>query len=253
MPRLLVLTLALILGHLVLITPTLATAVTAYADMAGSSFLFQNMEEDTLTAGDPAPIFGAPTVVGDALLFSPGSYISTATGAGGWDETKGVFVLDIISKDKDAIAVERLLLNEIGDYSLTGVGTATTEASAFASFSIVINEINLNGALVATAIATNVNDTIMFSTPTQAGGWSLTLDSDIQSLVDSMYVGDDVFATEVSIEWNNDLATHSEDGTTALIQKKLGLPAVTVTVIPEPSAGLLIGLGLIGLARKSRG
>jgi len=242
---------SLTLGLTAFLAASSASALTTYSDMTGTSFFFQNMEEETLTAGDPDPIFGGPTVVGDALLFQPTNFTSTGTG-GTSDDTMGVFSLDVVSIDKDQTAIERLLLTEIGDYSLTGVGTAATNASAFAMFSIIIEEVSLNGSLVATSINTDVSDSISFDTPTQGAAWSLSLDADIQSVVDALYVGDQAFATAVSIVWNNDLATESELGTTSMIQKKLGVPAVTVSVIPEPSVGLLVGLGLLGLARRPR-
>lgn len=227
-----------------------ASATTFYADQTGASFFFQNMQEDTTTAGDPEPIFGAPTVSGDTLIFTPTAFASNASG-GASDQTNGTFRVDIVSQDNTSIAIEELLVTELGDYSLTGAGTSGTTASALAGAFLVINEVNVAGSIIATALATSVTDFVSFDTPTQAGGWTLSLYADISAFLDPFY-SDDVFATSVSVVWNNDLATNSELGTTAQIQKKIGLPAVTMEVIPEPGTGLLVGMGLLGMALRRR-
>lgn len=250
---------SLTLGLAILFPSTAAFALTAYPDDVGTSFLFQNMEEATNTAGDPDPIFGAPLVVGDALVFTPTSFISTAT-AGSGDQTAGTFKFDIVSSDKDSIAVESLILQELGDFSLTGVGGVGTNASALAGVFIVVTEVNIGGViqapgvldLLALNVLTQGTDFVSFDTTIQADDWSLLVNIDVQSALDSIYGVDGAFATEVSVVWNNDLTTNSQANSTSLIQKKIGVPAVTIEVIPEPSVALLVGLGLLGLSNRRR-
>lgn len=229
---------------------TQASALTNYADAMGTSFNFTNMSEDTTTAGDPDPIFGAPTIVGDALIFSPTGFASNASG-GASDQTNGTFTLNISSKDKDLIAVEQVNLTELGDFSLGGAGTAGTDASALAGLFVTVTEINLNGALTIAVLPTSVTDFVNFNTPVQAGDWTLSANIDVTTLVQAAF-GANAFATEVIVTWNNDLATNSEVGTTSQIQKKIGIPSVTVTVIPEPGTALLVGLGLTALGARRR-
>jgi len=239
---------AFALALLVFSGATGAAALTTHPDQAGTSYFFENLVEDTTTAGDPTPIFGAPTVAGDNLIWTPPSFASNATG-GSSDQTNGTFAFDIVSKNKNSIAIKNVILTELGDYSLTGVGTAATDATALAGIFIVITEYNLGGNLVSTALALSDTDAVNFNTPFQAGGWNLGLSVDVQGYLD-LFFGGDAYATMVEVVWNNDLATNSELGTTSQIQKKVGIPAITVSVIPEPGTAILMGLGLAALGAR---
>lgn len=241
---------------LLLLVPTFALASTAqavvnYADLSGTAFDFTNMSETTTSAGDPEPLWGTPSVAGNTLIFTPGAFISTA-GGGSVDQTNSTFEVTITSQDPDNIAIDQLIVNELGDYSLTGVGTAATSASVLAGAGLVVTQVNVGGSIVPTAIGGFASDFVNFDTPTQAGGWTATINADIKALVDAVYGPGQAFATQVAVVWDNNLSTTSEAGTNALIQKKIGLPAVTMEVIPEPGTALLLGLGLAGLARGGR-
>lgn len=244
--------LAVALGFVGLtVDPESASATVNYGDLSGSSFDFTNMAETTTSAGDAEPLWGAPSVAGNTLIFTPGAFTSTA-GGGSVDQTNSTFVLDIISQNKDSVGIDALIVNELGDYALTGAGTNGTSASVLAGAGLVITEVNLGGSLVASAIPGFASDFVSFDTPTQGGEWTATINANIQAIVDSIYGVDQAFATAVSVVWDNNLSTTSESGTNALIQKKIGLPAVTMQVVPEPGTGLLFALGLAGLAFATR-
>jgi len=229
-----------------------AQALVAYPDAAGTSFNFLNMQENTTSAGDPEPLFDAPTVVGDNLLFTPSGFISQAAG-GATDQTNATFEFDIESIDPFATAIEQILVTEVGDYFLTGSGTASTTASAGTGAGLIIRELNIDGVLTAGIwlLPGLVTDFVQFDTPAASGGWSLSLDVDVQGFVDTLGLTN-AYATKASVTWNNDLATTSETNSTSLIQKKIGVPAVTMEVIPEPTTGLLVGIGLVAMAQARR-
>ena len=235
---------------LALLVASTADATVSYSDLTGTSFSFINMTETTNTAGDPEPLWEAPSVSGDNLIFTPSSFISTANG-GAVDQTSSTFGLTIVSNDKSTIGINQLIVNEIGDYLLSGSGGATTSASVLAGAGLIVTEVNVGGVLTPTAIAAFASDTFSVNTPQPGGGWSLSINADIQALVAAQF-GAEAFATVVGVNWNNDLATASESTSTALIQKKIGVPSVTMTVVPEPGTALLFGLGLIGLATRRR-
>ncbi len=227
----------------------LASATEVYSDLSGSAFDFTDMQETTTSAGDIEPLWGTPSVAGNTLIFTPGAFISTA-GGGSVDQTNSTFELSIISKDKSTISIDALIVNEFGDYALTGGGTNATTASVLAGAGIVIREVNFGGSLIASAIPGFASDFVAFDTAVQGGEWTATINADIQGLVDLVFGVGVAFATEVDVVWDNNLSTTSEEGTNALIQKKIGLPSVTMEVVPEPGTGLLLGLGLMALGLR---
>lgn len=228
-----------------------ASAIVFYSDMSGSAFDFTSMSEETTSAGDAEPLWGAPTVVGNTLVFTPTGYTSSA-GNGTSDTTSSSFNLSISSQDPFTMGVNRLMVNEIGDYSLTGVGTSATSASVLASASLVISEVNVGGVIQASALGGAASDLVEFDTPTQGADWTASLDVDVQAIVDAAFGVGVAYATRIDVIWDNALDTTSESGTNSFIQKKVGLPAVTMQVIPEPGAAVLLGIGLLALARRDR-
>jgi hypothetical protein len=58
-------------------------------------------------------------------------------------------------------------------------------------------------------------------------------------------------ATLVRISLANTLTAFAESGAAARIEKK-DIDGLAITVVPEPGAALLMGLGLFGLAASSR-
>lgn len=244
-------------GHIVAVLialcwATSASAVTTYPDFVGFGMSVTGLQEETTTPGDPAPIFGLPTIAGTNFVWSPINFTSTSVD-GVSDQTAGTFQGEVELLNKNLNFVDKIMLTEVGDYQLTGVGTAATSASVLAGLAITVLEVNNGGSITPTAIPLIGDFNFSWDTPNKAGSWLGTVNVDVQGGVDLFYGAGNAFATKFSFNFNNDLATTSELGTTSLIQKKTAVESVTLSIIPEPATAAMVGIGLFALgARRKR-
>ena len=238
--------LGLVLGATVLVVGLRAqpSSAASYGDFLGTNIDFLDVNETTASAGDPDGLFGAPVLLGDQLLFFPNTFSASATG-GGSDITSALLQATLTSKNDTFI--EQILLEEFGSTDLSGLGTGSTNASvSMSGFLTVLAD--SNGAIAPTVIpfqAVFAQDTFELPGDLGFGQWSGSLMIDVAAVVPN--------ATSAILQLNNTLDVNTEGGTTGLIQKfVLDGPAVTLTVIPEPSSGLLVLMGLLGLGHRSR-
>jgi hypothetical protein len=241
----------LLLCSILLLLAGPAAALTAYPDVSSGGLDFTGLQEETNSAGDPNPIYGAPLVVGTNLVFSPTNFTSQAQN-GSTDITAATFQGMIEVQDKNVSALEKMMLTELGDYSLTGAGSAATSVSVLAGLAVTVLEVNQGGTLSPTALATIDSFFIEHNTPAQGGSWSDTATVDIQAYLDLIYGPGAAFATKLRFTFDNDLNTTSETGTTAFIQKKTGINSITLQTVPEPGTALLLGMGLALLGTRRR-
>jgi hypothetical protein len=227
-----------------------------YPDQVGATVAYVGITEDSTT--DPTPLFGAPTLSGDALDFNPVSFGSTSTGLGGVDTTDGTLSMGINALSGNLI--EEIQFRERGDFRLIGTGGAGTFAAV--TMKVFVDVIEIDGKEVNIDLGpggTNDAWNMVFMPsdgdwdlsndgpgPLVDGDWSGALDIDVtQALIDLGYGG---FATKVKINLDNALITLSEEGTTSFIKKK-DVDGLTITVVPEPSTLLLMATGCLFLAR----
>lgn len=232
-----------LLASLLLASP--AGATTFHTDVITPNFTFDNIDE-TSSFGDPEPLFGQPTGIGDSLHFSPPNFTALTSGAGGFDGTGALLHVEVMA---NAINTPLLSLDiqEKGDYTLLGPGTASTYV--YMSMSGYVE-------VIATISGTNllytfpILDTLLVSMPiapppTQL--WSMGVFIDIASVIPDV--------TKVKIYLDNDLYALSEAGTVAKVQKKI-TSGLVITPTPEPSTLMLIGGGLLASllgTRKRKG
>src|SRR5262245_58498617 len=100
-----------------------ALATINHGNFVGTNVTFGNVSE-TSTFGDPEPLFEAPTVSGNSLLFSPSNFTATTSGAGGLDQT-GALLQTIITSNA-LTTIDILNFTEFGDATLIGPANAGT-------------------------------------------------------------------------------------------------------------------------------
>lgn len=232
-----------------------AFATTVYSDVVGSSVSFTGIQE-TSTFGDPEPLFGAPTGVGNQLLFFPSNFSASSAGDGinpGPVDQTGSQLQLTISGNSPTDTIDTLLITEYGDTSLTGTGTSSTGTSLQMSGQLTVLA-DTTGAIAPVVIPWSGTFTPsasgLFDLVTNPGTtlWSGSVSIDVAS-----YLAPGQHATVAQLSYDNALYAFSEANSSATIQKKVvSGPAVTIQVVPEPATGLLLAGGLIALGLRAR-
>ncbi|HUV39756.1 MAG TPA: PEP-CTERM sorting domain-containing protein [Planctomycetota bacterium] len=217
-----------------------------YGDFVGANVLYSSVVEESTT--DPVPLYGAPIVSLNALVFSPTSFGSSSSN-GGSDITDSQLTMTITAKQGSCIDIIRV--TEEGDYTLVGTGTSATSANVGASVFVTVLEIN--GSAITPFV---ISDNLIF-TPS-GGTYNLADDGpgiaikwqgvlELTNLLAGR--GYEGCATKVNFTMNNTLSTSSEEGTSAFIKKKS-----TIIDTPEPMTMLLVafGAGVAVLRRRAR-
>lgn len=130
------------------------------------------------------------------------------------------------------------------DHGGGGAAGATITSGLF----VRILEVNVGGELVSDVILVNDVVVIDVSSIGEAGAWLADATVDVQAAVEEKY-GAGAFATEVSFTFDDALATSSDHGSNAFVQKK---DAVLAVVVPEPGTAALIAFGLLYLGIRQR-
>jgi len=207
-----------------------------YGDFSGTMVDFSGVNETTNSIGDPPALFETPIHKEgwDQLLFFPSAFSAASSGPDS-DTTTGTLRMTITAKS--GTPIERVIIEEFGDYSMTGAsGTA---------------EAKFNGTLLVTPTSGPPIPAIdyqgdVFTFPgDSAGPFSSRWEADLTAL------GFPVFEAELTFD--NLLQASSALGTDAFIQKKLtNGPAIRLSVnndpvVPVPAAIWLLGSGLLGI------
>ncbi len=176
-------------------------------------------------------LFGAPTLVGDGILFTPTTFRAESAD-GGSAMVSATFEFSRVYTTRSSDEIVSITAVDDGDYEITNGGSVSG---------------NLHLEAVSMVLPASVLQTNMFSRSSDTGGlklWSLT------ATVNPA----DVFgvpANDLGLTISNDLSASTvSSGERAWIQKKLSL-AVT-TIVPVPAAAWLFGsaLGLLGWLRR---
>jgi hypothetical protein len=240
-----------------------------YGDFTGNTVKYLAVTEAANSAGDVAPLFGAPTISGDSLSFNPSGFNAHAGGALGNDTTDGNLMFGV--QALPSFIIKNLNLSEGGDTTLSssgfGVGTNNTNTSVTADGFLNISEVNNVGITpISIPIALSFTPSGgLYQLVTNGGGFpiyhtafngSLFLDLNALLATNGYPAGG---ATKISINIDNTLVANSELNTSAVIAKK-NFGGVSITVnnplggggpnSPEPTSLVLACLGFAGLFAK---
>lgn len=209
---------------------------------------------DFLNVTDLNGLFGAPTVSGNSLDFSPNTFEADCAVSASCPPTPHN-VTDTLTFQIDAEAgqyIDTIVLSEAGDTTLSSFLNAFAATTVVAN--VFIDVLELNGAPVN---GINGNAQMVFTQngqfdTTQFTGtriWSGFLSLDVDSVIAAG--GGSGQATLVHISLANGLTAFAASGAAARIEKK-DIDGLAITVVPEPGTALLFGLGLLGLASTGR-
>ncbi len=249
------------LAGLALASPALATPVN-HGNFSSTNFDFLQVPEDTDQVSDPTDpdeLYGAPIVVGDGLLFTPNSnFVAASQDGGPTDNTNSKITMTMMSKSTSN-PIDIIAFNESGDTTLSG-SSALTQVVAGG----VIKILEIDGVVAPTSILladiaisstftpNPISNGALFFSPGDNGltNWSGLALVDLNAALAGLGYTGPGGVTKATISFDNNLtASTFAAGDSAQIQKKNQL---IIEVIPEPGTGLLVGLGLLGLATRRR-
>ena len=221
-------------------------AAVFYGDYFGMTVDYLDVKEDS------PPLFQAPIISGNSLVFNPTSFEAESSG-GGAEIVDGT--LSFILEAKNGQTLDDLIIEESGFYTLVGSGTDLTRVLAGLAATIQIVEIDGQAPLSAPPSTLQYSETfadfnLEDDGPSFLAAWDGQATFNIQDDAEQQLgVTGDV--TKVSVTIDNSLVAISEDGSASFIDKK-GFRTFVITV-PEPGSLVLLASGgaLLALRRRT--
>lgn len=230
-------------------------ATTFYPDVMGTNVWFRDISENTQTIGDPEPLYGPPTAMGDILDFNPNNYgFSASSNDGSVDTTSGAVSLEI--EAKAGFILDTVGIDESGLVNLFTLGgdpfasvTSLVELTIAEIDGVAVVPINLPGVMLSfTPSGGDFQHSVDAVGPLYSSAWQGSADIDLAAELNSRLISYTEGVTKVSLRIDNFLlAAASGVGSLASIDKNEFMISVGTdpfNIIPEPAT---IGLAVVGL------
>lgn len=241
--------------------PVLGASIN-YGDFNGNTVQFLDVTE---SSDDPLPLYGAPTVAGDSLAFSPQQFLAKSEfGSPPNDTTDGQ--LTFMVKADSGQAVTQISFEEGGALSVTGFAAATddtyVDVSAVGFVTVTaIDGVSVNPVAIPIDLKFNFGSNGAQDNGTHrldsegvingflwSGSQAVNIKQELINRGHSVQFG----ATKLNINLDNILFAQSEPLGSARIDKKLFLKIGTTIPVPEPTCLVLAVGGLFALAAGRR-
>ncbi len=222
------------IAHRAFASLLLATSYVAWAALVtipGTDF---DVVYDNTSLG----LFGAPSLSGDTIFFTPVTFAATSSNGAGTQLTNSTINLRLVAKPGFSFGQIQLL--ERGDYTLNGAGSSVNAGGQLSAFDIndPINAFGSQFITVSGATPLTINDALFH--PWRAGA--------------NLDVSSDPFSQprELNVTLENVLTATTQPNVSpslAFIEKKFaGAPiSLQVLAVPLPAALWLFGSGLLVL------
>ncbi len=239
-------------------------ATTFYPDVMGTNVWFRNISENTQTAGDPEPLYGPPTAMGDVLDFNPNNYgFDASSNDGSVDTTNGAVSLMI--EAKPGFTLDTVGIDESGLVNLFTLGGGDPFASVTSLVELTIAEIdgaavvpiNLPGVMLSfTPSGGDFQHSVDAAGPQYSSAWQGSADIDLVAELNSRQISYNQGVTKVSLRVDNFLlAAAGGVGSLASIDKNefmISLGTASFNNIPEPATFGLAVVGILAAMRMRR-
>lgn len=220
-------------------------------DFPPGAVMYTDVTESSAT--DAVPLFGVPDLTGDKLDFDPMGFAAAAADLPS-DITDGQLNFGLATLE--GAGVLSLLVEESGDFTLYGTGTASTSVAA--GISITVEILEVDHTALAEPISVFATSSIVRDLPSDGpvilAPWDTTVFVDFGPALTAAKIDYEVGVTKAEVVIDNQLLAISEPQSIASIAKKdfSIMPGVEGDPVPEPTALGLLLLGSLVFVQRRR-
>jgi hypothetical protein len=249
-----------------------AAGALSYSPVSGLDVDFENIS-------DSSGLYGQPSASGNSLNFflSNAFMADTDGGTPEGPNTSDTVNFTIQGQTSGSLitGIETISLDENGDFSLLALPGAFSQVTSNGDIGVIIQQVN---GVAVTVPQVSLNFTITYTPNVGAGStfgnsysifsagapvldngsWDGSISIDVNQILLNNGFDPSARATRVQITVENELIAQVFGSGSAGIDKDFFGSAADMTVqvnnqVPEPGTLLLVGVGLLGLARSGRG